>query len=277
MPAVLNEALFTRALLRARGKRTPKRKLPRQLWPSAVAAAYYSELKILLKEMKLAVDAHVLPRLERWVRERNDAMSDELNPLVDEISDTVFERFSNERLRVLSEKYGKRTSDFQREQLQKQFRATLGVDVVAAEPWLAGEIARFTAENVGLIKSLPAKYFSEIESLVIREVRAGERAETIAARMQERYAISEDRAKLIARDQVGKMTGFLNERRQTDLGITHFIWQTSQDERVREEHQALQGKRFSWAEGAPEEGIPGEPVMCRCYAEADLSGILADL
>ena len=58
--------------------------------------------------------------------------------------------------------------------------------------------------------------------------------------------VTESRAKLIARDQTSKMNGAFNEARQTSLGIDRYVWQTSGDERVREEHQANDGQVFSW-------------------------------
>lgn len=73
------------------------------------------------------------------------------------------------------------------------------------------------------------------------------------------------RAKLIARDQTSKMNGAFNQARQTSLGIDRYVWQTSGDERVREEHQANDGQVFSWND-PPATGHPGEDINCRCVA-----------
>ena len=73
------------------------------------------------------------------------------------------------------------------------------------------------------------------------------------------------RARLIARDQVGKLYGGLNERRQLAAGIEDYVWQTRQDERVRPSHVANNGKRFSWR-SPPPTGHPGTAVQCRCLA-----------
>ncbi len=45
--------------------------------------------------------------------------------------------------------------------------------------------------------------------------------------------ISNSRAKLLARDQVGKLNGRLTQRRQQDIGVEMYIWSTSRDERMR--------------------------------------------
>ncbi len=77
----------------------------------------------------------------------------------------------------------------------------------------------------------------------------------------------ENHAALIARDQVSKLNGQLNRARQTAAGITSFVWETREDDRVRPEHRELQGRTFTWDEGAG--GVyPGEPIQCRCWARA---------
>ncbi len=70
---------------------------------------------------------------------------------------------------------------------------------------------------------------------------------------------------LIARDQLGKLHGQINRRKQESLGIDEYEWETSHDERVRESRRERQGKVFSWSK-LPPEGHPGYPIRCRCIA-----------
>jgi SPP1 gp7 family putative phage head morphogenesis protein len=109
---------------------------------------------------------------------------------------------------------------------------------------------------------------------VVREgVAIGSRWETIAARLAERELVTESRAALIARDQVGKLFGEVNKARQQNIGVSGYVWRTANDNRVREEHEALDGDRFEWS-SPPSEGYPGEAVNCRCYADPDFSDLL---
>lgn len=56
----------------------------------------------------------------------------------------------------------------------------------------------------------------------------------------------------------------LNASRQTDFGITHYIWRTSDDESVRHSHAHRDDQLFAWGG----DGIkPGEEINCRCRAE----------
>lgn len=87
----------------------------------------------------------------------------------------------------------------------------------------------------------------------------------------------ENHARLIARDQISKLNGQLARARQTAAGITSFVWETQKDSRVRPEHRALQGRTFTWADGA--NGVfPGQPIQCRCWARAvvDADQVLSD-
>ncbi|MDD9722428.1 minor capsid protein [Sulfitobacter sp. PR48] len=62
----------------------------------------------------------------------------------------------------------------------------------------------------------------------------------------------------------------LNARRQQTLGISHYIWRSQDDNRVRSTHAARDDQTFSWDERLPG-GFPGEDFSCRCYAEPVLS------
>jgi SPP1 gp7 family putative phage head morphogenesis protein len=96
--------------------------------------------------------------------------------------------------------------------------------------------------------------------------------------LEQRYDVSQSRAALISRDQTNKFNGELNKARQTSLGIDGYTWRTSEDERVRPSHQAINGNHYAWeGEPAPPEGHPGHPIQCRCQAEPDVEATLERL
>jgi len=90
------------------------------------------------------------------------------------------------------------------------------------------------------------------------------------------------RAATIARDQIGKLNGEMNQLRQTNLGVRRYRWSTSQDERVRDGHRKLNGTIQLWAkppvvdERTGERGHPGQPIQCRCSAIPIIDDVLAD-
>lgn len=131
---------------------------------------------------------------------------------------------------------------------------------------VAGSMNRWVRRNVGLIKTVPAQQFRQVESVVRQAFREGVRHEVLAQRLVERARVAQSRAKLIARDQVEKLNGQLTEERQTSLGIESYTWRTVGDDRVRPEHEAREGQVFEWG-SPPGDGHPGEPINCRCWAE----------
>ena len=121
-------------------------------------------------------------------------------------------------------------------------------------------------ENVELIKKAEAKYFEQIAAVVSEGVTTGRTNRAIAKELKERFKVADGHEKLIARDQAATLNGKITEARQTSVGITEYIWRTSRDERVREEHADREGDTFSWS-NPPEDGPPGIPINCRCTAE----------
>ncbi len=93
----------------------------------------------------------------------------------------------------------------------------------------------------------------------------GLRHEELSAKLEAAFGVSQARADLIARDQTLKLAGDLTHIRQTQAGITSYVWTTSGDERVREEHAVLDGETFEWR-SPPEVGHPGQDFNCRCTA-----------
>lgn len=143
----------------------------------------------------------------------------------------------------------------------------MGVDVYRSEPWLAALQRNWIAENVNLIKDLPASYLSRVETVVRTGVMQGASIGTISAELQKLEGMTKNRAKLIAADQVGKANAALSEYRMKDLGIKSYIWQTSKDERVRATHMASQGQQYTFVKGSPHvHGLnPGQDIRCLPY------------
>ena len=58
----------------------------------------------------------------------------------------------------------------------------------------------------------------------------------------------------------------INERRQRELGVTHYIWRTLDDPKVRTAHAERDDRLFSW-DNRFSDGHPGHGYTCRCFAE----------
>ncbi len=131
---------------------------------------------------------------------------------------------------------------------------------------LYAEFARIQAEQ---IRNMQAKYFESVRKLSIQAVADGTSTRDLRAQIMAQTGVSRSRAQFLARNSIGTLNGLITQKRQTDLGVTQYIWRTSKDPRVRPEHAAREGVTFDWSE-PPEDGHPGEPFNCRCTAEAVL-------
>ena len=155
-------------------------------------------------------------------------------------------------------------------------RFGIGVDVYRSEPWLAELQKNWVSQNTSLIKSVPTQYMARVEQIVRTGVMSGTSSREIAKQVKDASGVSDRRAKILARDQVGKANGELTQHRQTDLGVKEYTWVTAHDERVRgnpagrfpsavPSHYARDNKVFSW-DIPPSGGHPGMAILCRCFA-----------
>ena len=127
-------------------------------------------------------------------------------------------------------------------------------------------LGEWVGENVDLIASLPDALDGDIRAAVAEAFEAGSSPSQLEAILVERLGIAESRARLIARDQVQKLHGRLDEQRNRAAGFERYVWRTARDERVRSSHAAREGQVFRW-DAPPQGGAPGFAINCRCVAE----------
>jgi len=165
----------------------------------------------------------------------------------------------------------------------REMNRILRVDLRARVPGLAGLADSFMAHNVSLIETgIMAPYASpqlrpgllgDVSHVVEQAFASGQRVEFLAMDLKERFGVSDSRAELIARDQILKLNGQINEARQTAAGVEEYEWSTSQDERVRDDHRDLDTTVHRWdtppvtdqRTGATNH--PGGDYQCRCVAK----------
>ena len=143
----------------------------------------------------------------------------------------------------------------------------IGVNVFRNEPFLKPLADGWVKTNTDLIKTLPTRLHQDLEGIIRRGVMNGASVKQIKDQIQAKYGVSEYRAKLIAQDQVLKFNSNLTEHRLKSVGVKSYTWVTVHDSRVRPDHVERDGKVFSW-DKPPYDGHPGQPVRCRCHAEA---------
>ena len=270
-------------------------RMPRQQQPDALRLGYYRALEPIVRRsispilragpeiLRLLMDerqeqAHRRATEAAIERARGDAgaRGARAKAIVRVALDKSRSLIDVEGVADSARKFADRTSDFNREQLGAQVQQALGVPYLSIEKSTRDVVPPFVTENVALVRTLPDRCHDRLASLVEDAFSSGMRPETLADRIAELEDISDSDAMRIARDQIGKLNGEFNMLRQTDLGVERYVWRTMNDNRVRDEHQDREGETFAW-DDPPEGGHPGEDIQCRCYAEPDFSGIVADL
>ena len=272
-------------LLTALGPLRQRRRIPKQKQPDRLRREYLGAITPFVRTAtaefdKVRGEVVALLELERERREqgvKQDASNkDRAKQLVERAAVRAAAAWAPRELYAAASRYAKRTNDFQKEQLGRQVSAAMGVSLAAIEPTITVKIEEFAARNVDLIKTVPERYFDRLRLDVEEAFDTGMHPSTLAEIFEERDGMAENDARRIARDQIGKLNGQLNEARQTGMGVTGYTWRTANDNRVRDEHADREGQHYEWSD-PPEDGHPGEAIQCRCFAEPDLGPILEGL
>lgn len=132
-------------------------------------------------------------------------------------------------------------------------------------------------ENVGLIRSIPEQYLTQVQTMVMQSVGRGRDLGTLTEELEKRYGITRRRAALIARDQNNKATATMQSARQQSLGITQGIWRHSHaGKEPRPSHVKANGEFFDLSKGLYLDGkwtLPGEEINCRCTWSPVIPGL----
>lgn len=133
---------------------------------------------------------------------------------------------------------------------------------VPKEPNFQRVVKKWSKETADRLKGTTESQRDKIVALL--EDGHAMRHETLAKEIARQVEdVSASRAEFLARDSVLSLNAAINESRMVEAGVEEYIWSTSQDERVREEHAEREGETFRW-DDPPEDGHPGEAALCRC-------------
>lgn len=268
--------------IQARLLPTPKqRKLKRGgrwVFPAAVEREYERWMRAYSQRVIDAVEAHVIPALKMHLDYGGD--SPQTPGWYEAIKRAMIEVIAassvlDGELLEFARNLFEGVSEFNKKQFQRLLRRSYGVDVIVDDVDIRALMSVWEAENIKLIRSIPQQYATQLHGRIVNAVQEGKRLSDVVAEIKGTYHLPLERAELIARDQIGKLNGQITMVRQKSIGVTEYRWRGSLDERERPEHRAREGAIFQWSD-PPEDGHPGQPIRCRCWADAVLP-ILDDL
>ena len=194
-----------------------------------------------------------------------------------------------------------RVNQNNRKKTMAQLREKLGIDVgTILDENMQKDLDIMMLESATYIKTIPTYLVGKVADRVLQHYKGIPFPEnrTLQAQIKEEFKVSDNRAKVLARDQTAKMNTSISSIRQRDIGIDMYIWRTVQDSRVvgtpggkypkgtnlHKNHYIMEGKFCRWDDPtvySDDQGKtwrkrtqnmpknhPGDDIMCRCRPEA---------
>jgi len=179
----VNKALSEQVRVsRELGIAKPRRRLPRQASTAALERDYASRILQLVDSVIADLD-ELLTELPSLVLSAQNGRNDSLRLDVGEgrisarimakIREQFRRRLSSDVVRTYTTETANRLSEFNRQQLLRQLKSALGIDILITDKRLAAIVDGFVSENVALIKNVPEKLVSDVVSTVLRGLQSG--------------------------------------------------------------------------------------------------------
>jgi SPP1 gp7 family putative phage head morphogenesis protein len=222
-----------------------------KVWAALAIADISERLQLedqrtLTPEEQAALIVLLLPRIDAW-RDRWSASADT----------TAARQALGERISEIAASA--------RTQAQRQIERT-GVAPKQGVPQAAAAIAAAVSKMAAdALTGRQQALVGQIAALA-QKAAVGGNLDGLRAQIRELAAKDTKRAKAAARDLVGELQFAMSRAEAMANGFTHYAWRTQGDDRVRDSHAAKEGRIFTYAEGS-DEGHPGQPRNCRCWAE----------
>jgi uncharacterized protein with gpF-like domain len=236
-----------------------------QYWLEAAYKKYPPALvKVIAEDAK---PGEYAAKMQEWASVRSPYAK--INKVIEKLKQRWIDKF-NDAAPKIAQSYLKdlyKASDSAFMQALKASGWTINFKLT---PAIRDSFTASLAENIGLIKSIPEQYLTQVEGIVARSYTAGRDLGTMTKDLQALYPKIGKRAALIARDQSNKANAVVNRTRQLELGITEAIWMHSYGgKEPRPDHVAANGKVYKIAQGCLISGEyiqPGELINCRCVS-----------
>lgn len=251
--------------------------------PKTLQYEYYRQLMIYTQKVAGAFEKTVFPyvaAMETAALDQEDSMTAAFNAFVRRVSG-----LSKRQVDAAAVKMVNGVEQFHRKTFVSNIKKSVGVDIesILNKKQVRDDLVKAADDNFRLIRTIDKSYSDRGRAIIQNGIKAGKHPKDIQKDLldlggfKNKYAGTEQRrARVIARDQTQKLSKAIDKTRQKKLGVRHFIWVTSADQRVRDQHEKYNNKRFSY-DFPPDGELPGDAVQCRCHARPDLEELLTSL
>jgi len=236
--------------------------------PKSPEVRYRKQLSALTARLRNDVNTQIVPLLRQL---QSEYINDAYAKTLEEAFNRLRRAYSdiNENAQIVANYFVNNSNQANKQRFYSAMENAVGINLqtVLQNEGLEDVLVATTRENVSLIRSIPEEYFKNIESIVFSGTTQGNNASSMIKQISKQGKVSNNRAKLIARDQSSKLNSALTQQRSQNLGVEEYIWRTSGDERVRDSHRNKNGKIFKWSNPPKDTGHPGQDIQCRCVAQ----------
>lgn len=229
---------------------------------------YRRELTALSKKLQNDTNTTIIPLLRQFESEYvNDAYAAILQDAFTRLRNQYVD--INQDAQIVANSFVSGSDQTNKTRFYAAMEGAVGINLqsIIQDEGLEDILIATTSENVSLIRSIPEEYFKRIESIVFSGTIQGSTAGSMISQLRKAGNVTDNRAKLIARDQSSKLNSALTQQRSQNLGVTEYVWRTAQDERVRRSHRSKNGRTFQWDNPPSDTGHPGNDIQCRCIAQ----------
>ena len=245
--------------------------------PKSIGISYNAELQRMVNLIRVDIEESLTPQIKNLAPEYT---ADSWVDVITSSLKSLRERWSNDRFNRWAEGVAQSFIQAINLQNQKQFAnqfKSFGIDIFSSNKTVNDYLQASVENNVSLIKSIPDQYLSQVESIVLSNMRSGLRPSAIEKQLTDQFGVTKRRARVIARDQSSKASNGLAKKRMESSGIVYFQWIDSSDNRVRSRHKAIANKLTAYGKGVyrldtlplNDTGVPiacGDDYQCRCVA-----------
>lgn len=288
---------------------TPKRR--RMRFPMAIEKKYAKYVyDTAFRPYFREARATIRENYNRWKAEQNPIFDSADHIRKDEFDDEMIE-FMNDMELILRDTYGDAEDDpkdsivwpiltataaavflFNEKQWNIQSKTILGESFQAEEAWWPGARDAWSQENYFYMRGYSQDTIRNVNGIVSRGVANGSSLNTVMGEIRNLDGKAGNRSRLLARDQIGKLTGKITQLRNQELGIDRYTWFTAADERVRTSHRPMNikvgrwdnsslysenGKDFSARPGSWVQLHPGIDINCRCTSAPFLDDLMREI
>lgn len=249
---------------------------------SRPSIAYELEYRRALQKLLVEMQKDVQEQLEAYF---SDTANDGALSLWVDIFKHLREKWYK-RFEVRGREIAKWLADKTKKRTDAQILRKLKENGFTLTPHYTGEenalISQIIANNVAMIKSIPQSYLGEVQEAVSYSFKRGYDSERLYKRLKDIIGRvnenSDNRAQLIARDQMQKATQQLAIVSAKEYGATKARWiHVPGKYSSRRTHIDMDGKVFDLNVGLYDSDVgrdvkPGELIYCQCQMSILLPG-----